>query len=152
MNAKRRLPENTRLVLGVALALWAASVTLAGALGALASVGPRLGMAMASFATVFAVATYYLDRGVRATVDGIDTRAIAALLAAGLAAVAWIALEGTPRDSLVRAPRIVVAFFVGPVTIALLVALFDRLLRALAHRAVSPVAQRKAGGTRAAAA
>ena len=151
MNANR-LPENTRLVLGVAVALWAASVALAGVLDALASVGPRLGLAIASFATVFAVATYYLDPGVRATVDAFDVRALAALLAAGLAAVAWVAFEVVAHDSLARAPRIVGALFVGPVTIAMFVALLDRLVRAVARRGASPGAQRKAGDARAAAA
>jgi hypothetical protein len=152
MNAIRRPAENTRLVLAVALALWGAGVALAGAFGTFANLGPQLGTAIVAFATVFAIATYYLDRDVRATVDAIDLRVLAALTFAGLAAGAWVALEGAPAQALVRTPRILVALFVAPVTIAMLVATLDRVAHFLARRAASPRTQGKAGGTRAAAA
>ena len=152
MNSIRRPAENTRLVLGIALALWAASVALAGALGAFVNLGPRLGAALVAFATAFAVATYYLDRGVRATVDAIDPRMIAALLAAGLAAVAWAFVEGAPLEALARMPRVMIALFIAPVTIAIHVALLDRLLRAPARRDHASSKTRKPRGTHAAAA
>ena len=152
MNANRRPAENTRLVLGIALALWAASVALAGALGSFANVGPHLGAALAGFATAFAVATYYLDGGVRATIDAVDTRTFAVLLAAGLAAVASMVVEGAPFEAIVRTPRVLSPFFAAPVTIAMLVALLDRLVRAAARAAAPSGKSRKAGGTHAAAA
>lgn len=152
MNASRRPAENTRLVLGIALALWSASVALAGALGAFVNLGPHLGAALAAFATAFAVATYYLDRGVRATVDAIDGRTIVALLAAGLAAIAGVFVEAAPLDALVRMPRVVIPLFIAPVAIAMHVALLDRLLRAPARRNHSTGKTRKTRGTHAAAA
>jgi hypothetical protein len=146
MNAIRRPAENTRLVLAVALVLWGAGVALAGAFGTFANLGPQLGTAIVAFAAVFAIATYYLDRDVHSTVDAIDLRVLAALAAAGLAASAWMALEGAPAQALVHMPRIVVALFVAPVTIAMLVATLDRVAHALARRATSPRTQGKAGG------
>ena len=146
MNAIHRPAENTRLVLAVALALWSASVALAGAFGTFAKLGPQLGAAIVAFAAVFAVATYYLDRDVRASVDAIDLRALAVLTIAGIVASGWVALEGAPAEALVRAPRIVVALFVAPVTMAMLVATLDRIAHRLARRAASLGTQGKAGG------
>ena len=153
MNAIHRPAENTRLVLVVALALWGASVALAGAFGTFANLGPQLGTAIVAFAAVFATATYYLDRDVRTAVDAIDLRALAVLGVAGIAASGWVALEGAPAEALVRAPRIVVALFVAPVTMAMLVATLDRIAHGLARRAASPRTQGKSGsGTHSAAA
>jgi hypothetical protein len=151
MNAARRPAENTRVVLAIAVALWAASAALGGALGAFANLGPRLGASVIAFATAFAVATYYLDRGVRATVDAIDTRTLAVFVAAGLAAIAWIFLEGVSFGALTRMPRILVPLFVAPVTIAMQVALLDRILRAHPRRDALSDKTRKPRGNHATA-
>ena len=143
MNANRLLTENSRAVLGFALALWAASVALAGMLGSFTNLGPRLGLTIAAFAALFAVATYYLDRGVRGVVDAIETRTLVASIAAGLALIAGIVVAGVAPQSLTSGVRVLIPLFVAPVTIAMHVALLDRLLRA-PSRAASGGVRRQA--------
>lgn len=76
MRASRRVPENAPRVIALALGGWALFVALAGASGAFAKLSPTPFAVLVVLGAVFAAATYYLDRGVRATVDGIDLRAL----------------------------------------------------------------------------
>jgi hypothetical protein len=77
MKASRRLPENTPRVIALALGAWFLSVALAGASGAFAIISPSLFAALVVLGVMFATATYYLDRGVRAAVGAIDLRTLA---------------------------------------------------------------------------
>jgi hypothetical protein len=76
MKTSHRVPENAPRVIALALGGWALFVALAGASGALAKLSPALFAVLVALGAVFAVATYYLDRGVRATVDTIDLRTL----------------------------------------------------------------------------
>jgi hypothetical protein len=76
MRASRRVPENTPRVIALALGGWALFVALAGAGGAFARLSPTLFAVLVVLGVAFAAATYYLDRGIRATLDRIDLRAL----------------------------------------------------------------------------
>ncbi len=61
--------EDTRITVGVALALWGGTVVGAGASGLFEKLAIEELVALAAFATIFALATYVLDPAVRAFVD-----------------------------------------------------------------------------------
>ena len=76
MNVARRPPENTARVIALALGTWALTVALAGYSGAFARIGPSLFAMLVVMGVILATATYYLDVGVRASVDAIELRTL----------------------------------------------------------------------------
>ena len=61
--------EDTRITVGAALAVWGGTVAGAGASGLFEKFSLEELVALAAFATVFALVTYFLDPAVRAFVD-----------------------------------------------------------------------------------
>ena len=70
---RRDPPENTPLVIAVALAFFGAAAALGWANGVFALLSGEELAALAIFAAAFALLTYLQDRGVRATVNRLVT-------------------------------------------------------------------------------
>jgi hypothetical protein len=111
------LPEDTPRALAVALAIWAAAVSLGAADGVFARLGPEVDFALASFGALFALGTYALDAGVRGAVH----RVPAGLLAVGALvpdAGLGLALDAAPSlEALARGPLALLAFFGMPLAL-----------------------------------
>jgi hypothetical protein len=69
MDRTTNVPEDTRITIGVALALWGATIAGAGASGLFEKLELVETTGFAAFAMLFAVTTYFIDREVRAFVD-----------------------------------------------------------------------------------
>ena len=70
MDRTSRVSEDTRITIGVALALWGATVAGAGASGLFEKLELAETTGLAAFVTLFAIATYFIDGEVRTFVDG----------------------------------------------------------------------------------
>jgi hypothetical protein len=89
MDTNSNVPEDARVSIGVAIAVWGATVVGAAASGLFEKFAFEETIGLAAFAAAFALATYFLDASVRALVDSLRYRAaIAAALGLGLA-FAW---------------------------------------------------------------
>jgi len=89
MDTNSNVAEDPRVSIGVAIAVWGATVVGAAASGLFEKFALEETIALAAFAAAFALATYFLDASVRALVDSLRHRAaIAAALGIGLA-FAW---------------------------------------------------------------
>jgi hypothetical protein len=132
--------ENTPRVLAIALLLWAVAVGAATAEGVFERLAAPEFAALAVFATLYAPATYRLDRRIRAFVLGRALRRVAAIAIALDALLIGAYLAGAPWP--------LFAFFGLPVAIVAHVALAERSL--VAWRAVRSAAAKSPGGPRAA--
>ncbi|HXN16146.1 MAG TPA: hypothetical protein VN878_07195 [Usitatibacter sp.] len=129
-----RVPENTVLVLIVTLALWGGAAALAAFEGVFAKQSSATLIAAALFALLYAPATYFLDKRLRAWVASI---AAAHLWAAALAldallgaAALDLAVAQASFAPLARPAGAIAIFFFAPVALALHAALLDRAVRA----------------------
>jgi hypothetical protein len=137
--------------MGLLLALWASAAIGATAAGILAALAREEVGALALFATLFAIASYFLDAEVRAWFLALDARAVRAaawaseaLVAAGAVA---LARAQSPWDAAATLPFGVWLLFVVPLAAALHAALVGRALRARAlssPRAKAPGVRRAA--------
>ncbi|QJR15785.1 hypothetical protein [Usitatibacter palustris] len=132
---RTRTPENTPRTLGLALSLWGLGIAAAGLSGAFSRFSPEELGGIALFAFVFATATAWLDRGVRAWLEAVSPRALfsfvieadvlialSAMLSAGL-------VEGSFLPALARFPLVLVGLFVVPVAATAHLVALARLLR-----------------------
>ena len=86
---ERVVPEDARVIVGAAVALWGSAVAGAGIAGLFEKLPLEETAIIVSFVTIFALATYLLDSSVRGFVDGLRHRiAIAIALDLGVA-LAW---------------------------------------------------------------
>jgi len=86
MDTNNNAPEDARVSIGVAIALWGTTVVGAAASGLFEKFAFEETIALAAFSALFALATYFLDASVRAVVDSLRHRAaIAAALGIALA-------------------------------------------------------------------
>ena len=65
-----KVSEDTRITIGIALALWGATVAGAGASGLFEKFELAETTGLAAFVTLFAISAYFIDREVRTFVDG----------------------------------------------------------------------------------
>jgi len=79
MDTNSNVPEDARVSIGVAIALWGATVVGAAASGLFEKFAFEETLALASFSAAFALATYFLDASVRAVVDSLRHRAAIAV-------------------------------------------------------------------------
>ena len=101
----------------LALAVWLGLVALAAADGVFVRLGGALDATLAAFATLFAAASYALDREVRQWADEAPVAIVAALALGGDAALAAaLALAGAP--ALAAGALAPLAFFAAPVALA----------------------------------
>jgi hypothetical protein len=89
MNADQTLPEDARVTLGAAIAVWGATVVGAAASGLFELLVVEESVTLVAFATIFALATYLLDPAVRAYVDAFRYRAVIAIVLDVSVALAW---------------------------------------------------------------
>jgi hypothetical protein len=101
----------------LALGAWLGLVALAAADGVFLRLGVAVDAALAAFATLFAAASYALDREVRQWVDEAPSAIVAAIALGGDAALAAaLAFAGAPALS--GGALALLAFFAAPVALA----------------------------------
>ena len=77
MDTNSNVPEDARVSIGIAIALWGATVGGAAASGLFEKLDFEEIVALATFSVVFALMTYFLDPSVRAYVDSLFHRGAA---------------------------------------------------------------------------
>jgi hypothetical protein len=124
----------------LALGVWLGLVALAAADGVFLRLGGAVDAALAAFATLFAAASYALDREVRQWVDEAPVARVAAVALGGDAALAAAAgFAGMP--ALAGGALALLAFFAAPVALAAHLP----LARAAAARRLRSTARRSPG-------
>jgi len=89
METNTIVPEDARVTVGVAIAFWGATVLGASATGLFGKLAFEETAALIAFATIFALAAYFLDPSVRAFVDGLRHRAALAIAIDVAVALTW---------------------------------------------------------------
>ena len=74
MDTNSNVQEDARVSIGLAIAVWVATVAGAAASGLFEMLDFEEIVALATFSVVFALATYFLDPSVRAYVDSLGRR------------------------------------------------------------------------------
>jgi len=74
MDTNSKVPEDARVTIGIAIALWGATVVGAAASGLFEKLEFEETLALAVFSAVFALLTYFLDSSVRTYVNSLVRR------------------------------------------------------------------------------
>lgn len=128
---EKHLPdEDGAHVLALAVASWGGAVALAAADGVFSRLPPEMLAAAAIFALAYAPAMLLVDRALAASLARLDARVIGAMLVILVVLLAGLALsgEGPLLVRLGQEAGAVAAFFVGPLTGALAIAILTRPL------------------------
>jgi hypothetical protein len=127
-------PEDSRRVLIFTVVLWGAGVAIAGYEGIFVKLSTATFGALILFVSVFAAASYALDRGLRELAASAGPRILllAALAADGILLAPVIALQRSDLpwlENLARFPFAIAALYVAPLAAALHLAAGTRRVR-----------------------